>query len=121
VGAADVLTAAAAVLVAAALVGALGRLGRSSQWSSSAARTGACRLAERLATAADDGALLALEADRIADPRLRAAFRDLADRVADTWRLATVDPLTGIASRQAVLARLDEGSRAPRSTAGRCR
>ena len=32
----------------------------------------------------------------------------LADRVADTWRLATVDPLTGIANRQAVLDRVDE-------------
>ena len=51
---------------------------------------------------------MALEAERIADPRLRNAFSQLADRVADTWSLATVDPLTGIANRQAVLARLDE-------------
>ena len=66
------------------------------------------RLAERLATAADESALVALDAERIADPKLRDAFRDLADRVADTWRLATIDPLTGIANRQSVLARLDE-------------
>ena len=65
-------------------------------------------LAERLTDAADEGALVALDADRIEDPRLRAAFRALADRVADTWRLATVDPLTGIANRQAVLGRVDE-------------
>jgi diguanylate cyclase (GGDEF)-like protein len=65
-------------------------------------------LAERLTDAADEGALVAIDADRIADPRLRAAFKGLADRVADTWRLATVDPLTGIANRQAVLSRVDE-------------
>ena len=79
------------------------------RWSSSVTRTGASRrLAERLARAADEGSLVALEAERIADPRLRQAFSQLADRVADTWSLATVDPLTGIANRQAVLARLDE-------------
>jgi diguanylate cyclase (GGDEF)-like protein len=65
-------------------------------------------LAERLTNAADEGALVAIDANRIQDPRLRAAFRGLADRVADTWRLATVDPLTGIANRQAVLGRVDE-------------
>ncbi|HEY5434736.1 MAG TPA: diguanylate cyclase [Candidatus Limnocylindrales bacterium] len=65
-------------------------------------------LAEHLTNAADEGALVAIDADRIQDPRLRAAFRGLADRVADTWRLATVDPLTGIANRQAVLSRVDE-------------
>lgn len=65
-------------------------------------------LAERLTRAADEGELVALDAGHIADPRLRAAFRQLADRVADTWRLATVDPLTGIANRQAVLSRVEE-------------
>jgi diguanylate cyclase (GGDEF)-like protein len=65
-------------------------------------------LAERLTRAADEDALAAIDTDRIADPRLRRAFRDLADRVADTWRLATIDPLTGIANRQAVLARVDD-------------
>jgi diguanylate cyclase (GGDEF)-like protein len=65
-------------------------------------------LAEHLTEAQDEGALIAVDANRIGDPRLRAAFRALADRVADTWRLATVDPLTGIANRQAVLDRVDE-------------
>ncbi len=51
---------------------------------------------------------MAVDAARIRDPRLRAAFRALADRVADTWRLATVDPLTGIANRQAILGCVDE-------------
>ena len=51
-------------------------------------------LAEHLTQAQDEGALIALDANRIRDPRLRDAFAALADRVADTWRLATVDPLT---------------------------
>src|SRR6478752_4845250 len=65
-------------------------------------------LAEHLTEAQDEGALIAIDAGRIRDDRLRAAFQALADRVADTWRLATIDPLTGIANRQSVLARLDE-------------
>lgn len=65
-------------------------------------------LAEHLTAAQDEAALVAIDAHRIGDPRLRAAIEDLADRVADTWRLATVDPLTGIANRQALLDRLDE-------------
>ena len=65
-------------------------------------------LAEHLTAAQDEGALVAVDAGAIRDRRLRDAFRALADRVADTWRLATVDPLTGIANRQAVLARVDE-------------
>ena len=65
-------------------------------------------LAERLRDAADEGALIAIEAEHVGDPRLRAAFRGLADRVADTWRLATVDQLTGIPNRQAVLSRVEE-------------
>jgi diguanylate cyclase (GGDEF)-like protein len=65
-------------------------------------------LAEHLTQAQDEGELIALDAHRIRDPRLRSAFAALADRVADTWRLATIDPLTLVASRQAILGRLDE-------------
>lgn len=65
-------------------------------------------LAEHLTLAQDEAALVAVDATRIRDPRLRAAFSALADRVADTWRLATVDPLTGIANRQAILRCVDE-------------
>jgi diguanylate cyclase (GGDEF)-like protein len=60
-------------------------------------------LAEHLTAAQDEGALVALDAGRIRDERLRAAFQALGDRVADTWRLATIDPLTGVANRQAIL------------------
>ncbi|HEY4754045.1 MAG TPA: diguanylate cyclase, partial [Candidatus Limnocylindrales bacterium] len=50
---------------------------------------------------------VAQDVGEIDDPHLRAAFGQLADRVAATWQAATVDPLTGIANRQAVLGRLD--------------
>src|SRR4051794_32855420 len=60
-------------------------------------------LAEHLTAAQDEGALVAMDAGRIRDERLRAAFQALGDRVADTWRLATIDPLTGVANRQAIL------------------
>ena len=43
-----------------------------------------------------------------ATERLRAAFSELADRVAQTWEQATFDPLTGIANRQTVLTRVEE-------------
>ena len=65
-------------------------------------------LAERLATAGNDASLVAEAAARIDDPRLRRAFEQLAGRVADTWQLATVDPLTGIPNRQNVLSRVDD-------------
>jgi diguanylate cyclase (GGDEF)-like protein len=65
-------------------------------------------LAEHLTEAQDEGSLVAIDARRIGDERLRAAFQALADRVADTWRLATIDPLTGIANRQAVLDLVDQ-------------
>lgn len=65
-------------------------------------------LAERLTATGDDARLVAADARRIHDPRLRHAFERLADRVAINWRLATVDPLTGIANRQATLTRLED-------------
>ncbi len=106
---------AAGLLVAVTLIGALAGSAGFAALVAGRQNRRVTRLAQRLARAGDDSALVALDADRIADPRLRAAFRELADRVADTWRLATVDPLTGIANRQAVLARLaDELARAAR-------
>jgi diguanylate cyclase (GGDEF)-like protein len=104
----DVLTAAAAVLLVAALIGALVGSAGYTLLIERRQNHRIARMAERLVRAADEGALVALEAERINDARLRSAFRVLADRVADTWRLATIDPLTGIANRQTVLARLDE-------------
>jgi len=66
------------------------------------------RLAERMARAGESATDIAIDARRIRDPKLRAAFSALVDRVGDTWTLATVDPLTGIANRQAVLTRVEE-------------
>src|SRR3954470_8055701 len=66
------------------------------------------RIAERLARADTASPALVTEAGRIHDRRLRSAFQELAARVAETWEQATVDPLTGIANRQAVLGRIEE-------------
>ncbi len=66
------------------------------------------RLAERLTTAAGKADLAAADAAAIEDPHLRHAFEQLAARVAATWELATVDPLTAVPNRQAVLSRVDE-------------
>lgn len=102
------MTAAAAVLLLAALIGALAGSAGFAALIVRRQNRRLASLAERLTRAAGEGELRAIDAARIEDPRLRAAFRGLADRVADTWRLATVDPLTGIANRQAVLSRVEE-------------
>ena len=104
----ETLTVALALGLAVALIGALAGTAGFSAFVVRRQNRRVATLAERLRDAADEGALVALDAERINDPRLRAAFRGLADRVADTWRLATVDQLTGIPNRQAVLGRVDE-------------
>jgi diguanylate cyclase (GGDEF)-like protein len=104
----DPLVTALALGTAIALVGALAG---SAGFAALVVRRQNNRLAsfaEHLTSAQDEAAVIAVDASHIRDPRLRAAFVALADRVADTWRLATVDPLTGIANRQAVLDRVDE-------------
>ena len=98
----------AAAALAIALIGALAGTAGYAALVGRRQNSRLASLAERLTRAADEGELVALDAGRIADPRLRAAIRQLADRVADTWRLATIDPLTGIANRQAVLSRVEE-------------
>jgi diguanylate cyclase (GGDEF)-like protein len=105
----DALTATlVAMLVVVALIGALAGSAGYAVVVGRRQNRRLASLAERLTRAADEGELVALDAKRIADPRLRAAFRQLADRVADTWLLATVDPLTGIANRQTILSRVEE-------------
>ncbi|MHB8673737.1 MAG: bifunctional diguanylate cyclase/phosphohydrolase [Candidatus Limnocylindrales bacterium] len=63
------------------------------------------RLTERLVAATDARHLVG--AQGIEDPRLRASFGRLAERVTEAWTLATVDPLTGVLNRQALLTRLE--------------
>lgn len=104
-----------ATVIAAALIGALAGTAGFSLLIVRRQHRRVAELAERLTQATDDAHLIGVDAVRIRDPRLQAAFRGLADRVADTWRLATVDPLTGVANRQAVLSRVaDELTRAAR-------
>ena len=71
------------------------------------------RLTERLA---EDPTLLQTPGElRVHDKRVRAAFELLGVRLAETWTLATVDKLTEVMNRQALLSRLeDELSRAAR-------
>jgi diguanylate cyclase (GGDEF)-like protein len=47
-------------------------------------------------------------ADGIHDPQLRASFSILAERLTEVWTLATVDQLTGVLNRQAVLTELEK-------------
>jgi diguanylate cyclase (GGDEF)-like protein len=61
-----------------------------------------------LASAQDEASLVGIDAGRIGDDRLRESIETLAGRVALTWVQATVDPLTGIANRQAILHLVDE-------------
>jgi len=62
-------------------------------------------LTERLVGARDARHLV--EAEGIHDPRLRASFGRLAERLTEAWTLATIDLLTGVLNRQALLARLE--------------
>jgi two-component system cell cycle response regulator len=104
----DLLTSALALGTLIALAGALAGSAGFAVLISGRQNRRLAALAEHLTQAQDEAALVAVDADRIRDPRLRAAFSALADRVADTWRLATVDPLTGIANRQAILGCVEE-------------
>ncbi len=60
-----------------------------------------------LLTSATDARHLA-KADGIQDPKLRASFGLLAERLTEVWTLATVDQLTGVLNRQAVLTELEK-------------
>ena len=104
----DTLAVAAATGLAIAVLGALAGTAGFSALVVRRQNRRLARLAERMATGGDDAALVAADAKAIHDPRLRRAFERLADRVGNTWQLATMDPLTGIANRQSVLNRVDD-------------
>jgi len=63
-------------------------------------------LLDRLASATDARHLAS--AKGIADPRLRASLGQLAERLTEAWTLATVDQLTGVPNRQAVIVELEK-------------
>jgi diguanylate cyclase (GGDEF)-like protein len=104
----DTATAALALTLAIALIGALIGAAGFALFVVTLQNRRIARIAERLARADADNPVLAAEAGRIRDKRLRGAFEELAARVAQTWVQATVDPLTGIANRQTVLSRVEE-------------
>ncbi len=64
------------------------------------------QLTEGLATATDLTAIV--DTGSVDDPRVRAGFGRLAERMGQAWTLATMDLLTGTLNRQALLARLEE-------------
>jgi diguanylate cyclase (GGDEF)-like protein len=63
-------------------------------------------LAERLADAGDSALLI--ETRHLGDRQVRKGFDRLAARLAESWTLATVDLLTAVLTRQALLTRLGE-------------
>ncbi len=93
---------AVAVVFGAALLGAVGFA-----WTVVRRQTKrTAKLLDLLASATDAHHLA--DAKGIADPRLRASFGNLAERMTEVWTLATVDQLTGVHNRQAVLAELEK-------------
>ena len=48
-----------------------------------------------------------VDTNGLQDPKLRAAFGRLAARVSEAWTLATVDPLTAVLNRQALIGRIE--------------
>ena len=63
-------------------------------------------LMDRLAASTDARHLA--NAEGIQDPHLRASFGQLAERLTEVWTMATVDQLTGVLNRQAVLTELEK-------------
>jgi diguanylate cyclase (GGDEF)-like protein len=104
----DATTAALVICLLIALVGALAGTAGFAALVVRRQNARLAALAERLTAAQDEAAIVAIDARRISDVRLRTAFESLADRVADTWRLATIDPLTGVANRQAILDHVEQ-------------
>jgi diguanylate cyclase (GGDEF)-like protein len=104
---ADVPPALTLVLLALA-VGLIGALAGTAGFAVTYGRRRVRRIAElteRLVNGTDARHLV--EAEGIDDPRLKVAFGRLAERLTEAWTLATVDLLTGVLNRQALLARLE--------------
>ncbi len=96
------------LLVAAVAVGLIGALAGTAGYVAFAGRPQMRQIAalvEQLALSRDTTDLV--ETRHLRDPRLRAGFGELAERLAEAWRLATTDPLTAVHNRQAVLGRLE--------------
>ncbi len=101
-------TAFALALLLAALAGALAGTAGFALLVAGRQNRRMARLLEHLASAQDEASLVGVDAGRLRDPRLRRSVETLADRVALTWVQATVDPLTGVANRQAILSLVDD-------------
>ena len=92
-------------VVAIALVGAL--VGTAGYAATSVRRQAnkTAALLDLLASATDGHNLASAEG--ITDPRVKASFGRLAERLTEVWTQATTDQLTGVLNRQTVLAELE--------------
>ena len=98
-----------ALIYAAVLVALVGALLGTAGFAFTIVRRQTRRTAELLdllASATDARHLAA--AKGIEDPHLRSSFGQLAERLTEAWTLATVDHLTSVLNRQAVLAELEK-------------
>jgi diguanylate cyclase (GGDEF)-like protein len=97
------------LLFAALAIGLVGALLGTAGYAATVGRRQMRRIAgltELLAVTTD--ATTPLDTRKLWDPRLRAGFERLSSRMSQAWTLATVDPLTGVLTRQALLSRLDD-------------
>jgi diguanylate cyclase (GGDEF)-like protein len=94
---------------AAVAIGLVGALMGTAGFASTVVRRQTRRAADALdllASATDARHLTGGEGIR--DPRLRASLAGLGQRLTEIWTLATVDHLTGVLNRQAILAELEK-------------
>ncbi len=96
------------LLLAALVVACIGAIIGSAGFAATVGRRQIRRIAaitEALAGATDPSSVV--DTDNLDDPQLRASFGRLAVRVSEAWTLATVDPLTGVLNRQALIGRIE--------------
>ena len=97
------------LILAILAIGFIGALVGTAGYAATIGRRQMRRIAELTEILASDADLSGgLDTARVDDPRLRAGFGRLAERMGEAWTLATVDLLTGVLNRQALLARLEE-------------
>src|SRR5450759_1138742 len=103
------ISASTGLLLAALAIGLVGALLGTAGYAATVGRRHMRRIAglmELLAVTTD--ATAPLDTRKLQDPRLRAGFDRLSSRMSQSWTLATVDLLTGVLNRQALLSRLDD-------------
>ena len=104
----DDLSPALSLVIGAVAAGVLGAIVGASGYASVVGKRQTRRLtklADRLMNATDARDLV--RGSGIRDTRLRSSLGRLAERMTEAWTMATMDLLTGVLNRQALLSRLD--------------